>query len=143
MEQGVYSVKPAFRPALHALLVLLLLAGNTEAAGGTAGHVGPREAATLMQENAGNRNFVVVDVRTPGEFSQGHLNGALLIDYRSPDFRQEVAMLDRTKTYLVYCRTGNRSTGAVGIMKELGFRSLYHMDGGIVQWEADGLPVRK
>jgi rhodanese-related sulfurtransferase len=136
-----HSASYLLRPALLSL-TLLLLAGYAALASGAADHVGPREAAKLMQENAENRNFVVVDVRTPGEFSRGHLNGALLVDYNSPDFRQEIARLDRTKTYLVYCRTGNRSTRAVAIMEELGFRNVYHMDGGIVQWEADGLPAR-
>ena len=84
---------------------------------------------------------MVLDVRTPGEFTRGHLEGAVLVDYRSPGFRKELESQDRTKTYLVYCRTGNRSGGALKIMKELGFRSYYHLEGGIKMWQEEGFPV--
>jgi len=135
-------VKPARHAAVRGLLVLVVLTGAAMAGTGTPGNVGPREAASLMREYAGNPDFAVIDVRTPGEFAQGHLDGAKLIDYRAPGFRKQVAELDRKKTYLIYCRTGNRSTGALGIMKELGFGNVYHLDGGIEQWRAEGLPTQ-
>ncbi len=104
-------------------------------------NVSPMEASALIRENAGNGDFLILDVRTPGEFAGGHLEGAVLIDYRSPAFREEVARLDRGKEYLVYCRTANRSAKAVGIMKELGFLRLLHLKGGIVRWSEEGLPL--
>lgn len=139
MTLFVNPVKSAFMLALPGLLFFLALAGTTAASGGDGDRgVSPKEARELIRENAGNRDFVVLDVRTPGEFERGHLDRAVLVDYRSPGFREEVAGLDREKTYLVYCRTGNRSGSALGIMKELGFRSLYHLDGGIKRWREEG-----
>ena len=133
--------KSALFPALSALALLAMVVGAAGAGVDTARNVGPGEAQALILENAGNRDFVVLDVRTPGEFAQGHLEGAVLVDYLSPGFRGEMAALDKTKTYLVYCRTGNRSTSALGIMTELGFRSYYHLEGGIMRWLAEGLPA--
>ncbi|MGZ8472933.1 MAG: rhodanese-like domain-containing protein [Candidatus Deferrimicrobiaceae bacterium] len=132
--------KSAFFHALPALAFLAAVVGAAAAWGDAARGVGPKEAQALIRENAGNREFVVLDVRTPEEFAQGHLEGAVLVDYRSPRFREEMAGLSRTKTYLVYCRTGNRSASALGIMGELGFRSHYHLEGGIKRWLEEGLP---
>lgn len=134
-------LKFPFLFALPALLFFLAMIGASEAGGDPARNVGPREARALIRENAGNRDFVVLDVRTAGEFAQGHVEGALLVDYRSPRFREEMGGLDKTKTYLVYCRTGNRSARALKIMSELGFRSHYHLEGGIKRWVEEGLPV--
>lgn len=135
------TLKSTYLPVLPALSFFLLVIGAATAGGDAGRNVGPGEAQALIRENAGNRDFVVLDVRTPGEFVQGHLEGAVLVDYRSPGFREEMAGLEKTKTYLVYCRTGNRSARAMGIMGELGFRSTYHLEGGIKRWVKEGLPV--
>jgi rhodanese-related sulfurtransferase len=135
------TLKSTFLPTLSALAFLVVVIGAVAAGGDAARDVRPKEAQALIRENAGNREFVVLDVRTPEEFAQGHLEGAVLVDYRSPGFREELAGLDRKKTYLVYCRTGNRSASALGIMSELGFRSSYHLEGGIVRWLEEGGPA--
>jgi len=135
------TLKSTFLLGLLVLVFLVVVIGAAAAWGDVARDVGPKEAQALIRENAGKRDFVVLDVRTPGEFAQGHLEGAVLVDYRSPGFREEVAGLDKTKTYLVYCRTGNRSASALGIMRELGFRSHYHLERGIVRWLEEGLPA--
>jgi rhodanese-related sulfurtransferase len=135
------TLQSTFLMALPALLFLLAGIGAARAWGDESRNVRPGEAQALIREKAGNRDFVVLDVRTPGEFAQRHLEGAVLVDYRSPGFREEMAGLDRSKTYLVYCRTGNRSDKALGIMRELGFRNYYHLVGGIKRWTEEGLPT--
>ena len=142
MMRGACFPTSASRSAVRALLLVLLLVGSAEAGSAAARNVEPPEAAALLRDNAANPDFVLLDVRTPGEFSRERLGGAMLIDYRAPGFRQKVADLDRTKSYLVYCRTGNRSTDAVGLMAELGFRNVYHLDGGIERWKSEGLPTQ-
>ena len=141
MARAEDTLISTFLPALAALVFLVVMIGAAAAWGDAARDVGPKEAQALIRENAGKRDFVVLDVRTPGEFAQGHLEGAVLVDYRSPGFREEVAGLDKTKTYLVYCRTGNRSASALGIMGEFGFHRYYHLGGGIVRWLEEGLPA--
>jgi len=106
-------------------------------------NLSPAQARELIGKQAGNPDFVLLDVRTPGEFQSERIGGAVMIDYNSRNFRAELAGLDREKTYLVYCRTGNRSTGALKGMREEGFRNVYHLDGGIVKWKEAGLPTQK
>lgn len=79
-------------------------------------------------------NAVVLDVRTPPEIAAGKIAGALELDYKSPDFRERLAALDTTKTYLVYCRSGNRSGKACAIMAEMGYDTLYNLAGGYLDW---------
>ena len=92
---------------------------------------------------AADPSVVVVDVRTPAEFAEGHLARAELVDANAADFRDQIAKLDRSATYLVYCHSGNRSGRATGIMAELGFVRVYNLDGGILAWQGAGAPVVK
>lgn len=84
---------------------------------------------------------ITLDVRTPGEFNDGHIEGALLIDFQSGNFENEIASLDKSKTYAVYCRSGNRSGKAVKVMSDAGFPNLYNLNGGVIDWVSAGLPL--
>lgn len=77
---------------------------------------------------------VVLDVRTPAEIAQGKIEGAIELDFYSRDFAQKVAALDKSKTYLVYCRSGNRSGQACSSMQQQGFTKLYNLQGGMIAW---------
>lgn len=100
-----------------------------------------QKAFNLMQENAGNLDFIILDVRTPEEYSEGHIEGAINIDYYADDFENKLDELDKGKTYLVYCRTGSRSASARDIMTDLGFKNIYNMTGGISDWQSAGYPI--
>jgi rhodanese-related sulfurtransferase len=86
---------------------------------------------------------ITLDVRTPGEFAEGHVEGARLIDFQSGKFENEIAALDKNATYAVYCRSGNRSGQAVKVMQDAGFTNLFNMDGGVIDWANAGLPLVK
>ncbi len=87
---------------------------------------------------------VVIDIRRPEEYAAGHLEAATRqLDYYAPDFKEQLAKLDKGATYLIYCRSGHRSGLALGIMKELGFTDIHDIEGGITAWAAAGLPVAK
>lgn len=101
------------------------------------------EASALIQDNINNPNFVILDVRTTEEFNEGHIENAVNIDFYSTDFEQEMDKLNKEQTYLIYCRTGNRSGQAISIMERLGFKNVYHLSPGIINWISDGLPVVK
>lgn len=79
----------------------------------------------------------LVDVRTPGEFSQGHIEGAANIDVEAAGFKEAVAGLDKNKPVAVYCRKGGRSHTASLILKEMGFRKVYDLKGGYTAWTAE------
>ena len=99
------------------------------------------QAQSLIQQNQGNPQFIILDVRTPAEFAQGHIAGAVNLNYLDNNFKDELSKLNRDDTYLVHCRTGGRSAGAVETMQQLGFKTVYHITGGIVEWQDQGLPV--
>lgn len=101
------------------------------------------EAYIMIQDNQGKADFVILDVRTPGEFADGHIEGAVLLDFNAANFEAEVDKLDKDIRYVVYCRTSNRSGQAINVMKKLGFAEVYDLDGGIVAWQAAGYPVVK
>ena len=86
---------------------------------------------------------ISLDVRTAGEFAEGHLVNALNINVESGNFEAEIANLDKNATYAVYCRSGRRSAVAVDLMKKAGFKNLYNLDGGVIDWSASGLPLVK
>lgn len=81
---------------------------------------------------------VIVDVRTPAEFAEGHLPGAVNIDVQAPDFTSRVAALDPKLPYAVYCRTGNRSQVALDVMVQMGVTDAYHLGGGVGAWQQAG-----
>ncbi|MDE2292139.1 MAG: rhodanese-like domain-containing protein [Elusimicrobia bacterium] len=101
------------------------------------------DSARLIAAHKGDASFEVLDVRTPGELAQGVIAGSRNIDFLAPDFKDRVAKLDRSKTYLVHCATGGRSKKAQTLMESLGFKAVYNMLGGFRAWAAAGEPVAK
>ena len=99
------------------------------------------DAYILVTQNLNNPSFIVIDVRTAGEFSSGHIVGAINLDYESPQFTAEVSQLDKNKIYLVYCASGIRGTAATQIMIGLGLKEVQNIAGGITAWIQDGYPV--
>ncbi|MGN7885605.1 rhodanese-like domain-containing protein [Dyadobacter endophyticus] len=94
----------------------------------------------LAQIKAGKA--YLVDVRTPEEFDGGHLQYSKNINFNSPDFKAEVAKLDKSKPVYLYCRSGNRSGKAADTLKALGFHSYYNI-GGFEQLKTDGFPAEQ
>lgn len=80
--------------------------------------------------------YVVLDVRSPQELAEGSIPGHIMINMFNPDFKSEIAKLDKNKSYLIYCRSGGRSSQACMIMSDLGFENLYNLNGGIGSWNA-------
>jgi len=101
------------------------------------------EANDMINDNLENQNFVILDVRTPGEYAAGHIANAVNVDVEAADFTVKITAYDKDKTYLVYCRSGRRSLTAAGIMIKQGFRDVYNMLAGITEWQAAGYPVVK
>lgn len=98
------------------------------------------EAKSLLDNNG---DIIILDVRTPREFEAGHIKGAKNINVADPDFRSQIESLPRDSTYLVYCRTGNRSRYPIKLMEEMNFKSVYHLKAGITEWVREGYKVEK
>ncbi len=106
--------------------------GSVETDSGGVRLVTATEAASITADPPAD--LVVLDVRTPDEFAAGHLDGAVMIDFYSDDFAEQIAVLDPNASYVLYCRSGNRSGQAASIMKSLGFNDVADIDGGIMSW---------
>ena len=88
-----------------------------------------------FQAKLKEQDVVVLDVRTAGEFEEGFIPHARNIDIMGGRFADELAKLDKSKTYLVYCRSGNRSGSACSVMAANGFSKVYNLAGGIMFWD--------
>jgi rhodanese-related sulfurtransferase len=121
------------------LTTLLLLIPAFAFAEDKAKHVKADEAAKIIAEG----KTIIVDVRTPDEFKDGHIKTAKNIDIMAADFEAQLAKLDKTQPTLVHCQAGGRSTRALKTFEKLGFTNLIHLDAGFGGWEAAGKPVEK
>ncbi|MBL0305860.1 MAG: rhodanese-like domain-containing protein [Chitinophagaceae bacterium] len=89
-----------------------------------------------FQRLINKKNTILLDVRTEVEYKAGHIPGSLQIDFlKTEDFKKQVAVLDKSKPYLLYCRSGKRSKDAMTVMKEMGFTKLFDLQGGFNSWE--------
>ena len=93
-----------------------------------------REAKKLIAENESRDDFIILDIRTLQEFSGGTLPGARNIDFYAGDFVQKLSALEKENTYLIFCRSGNRSKAALGMMEQLGFQEVYELDNGFMSY---------
>lgn len=82
----------------------------------------------------------LIDVRTPDEFSKGHLANANNYDWNGTEFDNQIAPLDKSEPVFVYCLSGGRSSSAANKMRSDGFTQVYEMDGGIMKWRGANLP---
>ena len=95
------------------------------------------------------KNFIdsadvhLIDVRTPNEFNQGHIEGALNIDFIAHDFRKQLEQLSHDKPIVIYCRTGRRSGLTTKTLLELGFNEIYDLKNGTISWQKEGFKLVK
>ena len=98
------------------------------------------DALELIAKNESNTNFVIIDVRSPEEYIENHIEKAKNINY-SQNFEKKIEKLDKNKKYLIYCHSGHRSSNAMKIMLKSGFTDIYNLSGGIRKWKTNGLPL--
>lgn len=96
-----------------------------------------------FQDFKDRKEAIILDVRTPDEFKQGHIENAVNIDYYKSNFKTNLDKLDKSKPIYVYCRSGHRSGLTKQLMQQLGFVEVYDLDGGIIAWSKNGLPLIK
>ncbi len=102
-----------------------------------------KNSTELSQILAKDKKIVILDVRTPQEFAAGHLKGAVNIDIYQDNFYTRIDKLDKKTSYMVYCRTSNRSGVTVTYMKQKGFALVYQMMDGFPGWAYNKLPYEK
>ncbi len=96
-----------------------------------------------FEKKLSEKDIQLIDVRTPEEFSQGHLKGALNYDINSNGFQDQISKLSKNKIVLVYCLSGGRSATASELLATQGFQKIYNMQGGVIKWNASNKPLDK
>lgn len=91
----------------------------------------------------GEKNVQLIDVRTSGEYKQGHIKNAINIHIYDKSFQTQVLKFDKKKPILVYCKAGGRSAEAVLLLKELGFLRIIELQGGTDAWIEDKFELVK
>jgi rhodanese-related sulfurtransferase len=126
------------RYLLVALAIGAAVVAGCSSSGATLETVDPATAATVIADEPG---VVVLDIRTPEEYAQGAIDGAVNIDFYASDFASQLDQLDKSTPYVVYCRSGNRSGQAMDTFADLGFTDVTEIEGGLVNWYDAGFPV--
>ncbi len=126
-----------FKKFLAVITISTILLTGCSSESGSAVNLGVAEFQAKTQE----ADVVILDVRTKSEFNDGHLANSINIDFQSDTFLNEISKLDKSKTYAVYCRSGNRSGKAVATMSNEQFISLYNLNGGVIDCAAAGYPL--
>ncbi|MEA2024332.1 MAG: rhodanese-like domain-containing protein [Actinomycetota bacterium] len=120
-------------------LSVLLTACSSSTATQSIELVSPAAAAQVIADDPAD--LVILDIRTLEEFNEARLADAIMVDFYADDFADQLDTLDKDVPYVMYCRTGNRTSEAVKTMKELGFVEVYEIEGGIVNWYEQGYPI--
>ena len=124
-----------FRPIFLLIISFVALSCN----GQTPKNVKTIEAVTFAEKIAATPNAQILDVRTPEEYKSGHIDKAANVNWNGTDFVAKAAALDKTKPVFVYCKSGGRSKQAAAKLEELGFTTIYELQGGMLKWDAAGL----
>ncbi len=103
----------------------------------------PKDVFNILEKHRDNPDFVVLDVRTPEEYEEGHIENAYLLNVKSDSFEDELGKMDKNKRYFVYCRTGRKSRKAVELMEKSRYKEAHSIVGGIDKWKLRRLPVEK
>ena len=100
-----------------------------------------RVLAFTFRNKVESGEYIILDIRTPEEFEAGHIPGAINIDFYDPNFQQQIDALNRDKKYLVYCRSGSRTSHTLPLFEHLEFNEVYELHGGAISWINSGFEL--
>ncbi|MES2240068.1 MAG: rhodanese-like domain-containing protein [Bacteroidota bacterium] len=118
---------------LYLAVVFTIISCNAQ----TSTNVKTVEVAAFAKEIKSTQKPQILDVRTPSEYAEGHIENAANIDWQGENFVKDAEKLDKNKAVYVYCRSGKRSLKASEKLSELGFKKIYNLDGGYLKWSAE------
>ena len=137
-HEGTEAMMNATKTLLTSAVLGAVVLAGCSSNGAALETVSPNVAATLITEET---DEIILDIRTPEEFNEGIIEGAINIDFYAPAFLDELDALDKNVHYVVYCRSGNRSGQAMGTFADLGSANITEIDGGIANWYNTGHEV--
>ncbi|MGB9980257.1 rhodanese-like domain-containing protein [Methanobacterium sp.] len=105
--------------------------------------VEPKEVFNILEKHRGNPDFVVLDIRTPEEYDEGHIENAYFLNIKSEGFENELDKMDKNKKYFVYDNVEDRSRKTVELMEKQGYKEAHIIMGGMNKWKERRLPVER
>lgn len=105
-------------------------------------NISPHEAHHLIKEDEGVNELIIIDVRTSSEFAESHIKEAKNQDYEETTFHEEFKKMDKNRKYVIYSRSGRRGAHCLKVMKKMNFREVYNIQGGMLAWEKERLPLQ-
>ena len=118
---------------LSLTIAILLVACKTQSNGG----LSPAD----FNKQITSEEVKLIDVRTPEEYNEGYIKGAINIDWNAGDFEAAVTQLGKDQKIFLYCKSGTRSGNAFDLLNKLGYKNVYNLSGGITAWKAAELPI--
>ncbi|MFI5149877.1 MAG: rhodanese-like domain-containing protein [Bacteroidia bacterium] len=119
------------------LLMILMIGAGLKDAGAQTVSLSPK----MFKQKCEVLHGIMIDVRTPEEYLESTIPGAININMMAPDFKKQIEKLNKTKAYFLFCGTGMRSGEAVEEMKKAGFLKVFDLEGGMTSWERYDLPI--
>ena len=121
------------------LIILSACAQSQQVGEENVKHVTAAEFMTAIKSGAGQ----LVDIRTPGEFNMGHIEGAIMVDFYAQDFKTNLNRLEKDVPIYIYCRSGNRTSKSVRLLQDLGFNEIINLRSGLIDWQRAGFTLLK
>lgn len=136
-------MKTTLKLSILLLVTVLGISCNTKSQSQSDAKSGSISVISPAEFKEKSVNQILVDVRTPEEFKEGHIEGAININFNDATFLEKISKLDKSKPVYVYCRSGKRSSAASAEMSKAGFKNLYDLEGGILNWEKNNNKIVK
>ena len=125
------------------LFTAIMITGTIFAQTGTSVPVINLSAERFKAASTDTHQTIIIDLRTSDEMKKGYIKGAVQLDFLAKDAESKIDKLDKTKTYFIYCESGERSKDAAEYMGKHGFKRTYTLEKGFSDWSLKGYPVEK
>jgi len=136
-------MKRILKGVLFIFLTILIIGCNNSKPSKTITEYGELSVITPVEFKENSKNETIIDIRTPEEFANGHIEGAININLFDKTFLDQISKLDKTKPIYMYCRSGSRSRSASKKVSNLGFEKVYDLQGGIIYWARNNYQIIK
>ncbi|MEX1382175.1 rhodanese-like domain-containing protein [Lutibacter sp.] len=136
-------MKTTLKLSLLIFISILTLSCNSKNNSKTDNQLGEIKRISALEFKEKSKNNTIIDIRTPREFNQGYIEGAININYYDKTFLEQVAKLDKSKPIYIYCRSGSRTSSAAKKLKNLGFLEVNDLEGGIISWAKNQYKIVK
>jgi len=136
-------MKTTLKLSLLIFISILTLSCNNKSNSKTDNQLGEIKRISALEFKEKSKNNTIIDIRTPREYTQGYIEGAININYYDKTFLEQIAKLDKNKPIYIYCRSGNRTSSAAKKLKKFGFLEVNDLQGGIMSWARNQYKIVK